>query len=251
MSAKRQTIAVATAVALAPLLVSVLGPGTASAHGYISSPASRQAQCAKGTVPCGPIKYEPQSVEGPKGLRDCAGGNASFRELNDDNKGWTVHNVGRTVNFVWTFTARHRTANYEYYIGNTRVGFVDGQNRPPGQSETHSITLGNFTGKQKLLAIWNIGDTANAFYACVDLNIGGSGGPTTTTTQPPTTTTTPPTTTSPTTTTTPPGQGWAAGTRYEVGTEVAYQNGRYVCVQAHTAQPGWEPAAAPALWQKI
>jgi chitin-binding protein len=27
------------------------------------------------------------------------------------------------------------------------------------------------SGKQKLLAIWNIADTANAFYACVDLQV--------------------------------------------------------------------------------
>ncbi|MFI9503485.1 lytic polysaccharide monooxygenase [Nocardia sp. NPDC052566] len=240
------------AAALTPLLVAVVGAGTANAHGYVSSPASRQAQCAQGTVSCGPIKYEPQSVEGPKGLRDCAGGNSQFNDLNDDNKGWKVHSVGRTVDFTWTFTARHRTSNYEYYIGNTRVGFVDGQNRPPGQTETHNINLGNFTGKQKLLAIWNIGDTANAFYACIDLNIGGTQPPTTT---PPTTT--PPTTTPPTTTTKPPtttpapGKTWTAGTRYEVGTEVSYEGVRYLCQQAHTAQQGWEPPNTPALWQKI
>jgi chitin-binding protein len=28
------------------------------------------------------------------------------------------------------------------------------------------------SGRQKLLAIWNIADTANAFYSCVDLQVG-------------------------------------------------------------------------------
>ena len=32
--------------------------------------------------------------------------------------------------------------------------------------------MGNRTGRQKVLAIWNVYDTANAFYACVDLQVG-------------------------------------------------------------------------------
>ena len=51
----------------------------AFAHGYFSSPASRQAQCARGVVSCGDIKWEPQSVEGPKGLRSCNGGVARLK----------------------------------------------------------------------------------------------------------------------------------------------------------------------------
>lgn len=168
---KKKIIAAASGVALTPAFVVVLA-GTASAHGYINSPPSRQAQCAAGTVQCGSIKYEPQSVEGPKGLRSCNGGNAAFAELNDDSKGWRATSVGRTASFTWTFTARHRTTNWEYYIGGTRVGVVSGNNAQPPSTVSHSVNLGNFTGRQKLLAIWNIADTSNAFYACVDLQIG-------------------------------------------------------------------------------
>jgi len=45
---------------------------------------------------------------------------------------------------------------------------------------------------------------------------------------------------------------WASGIAYIVGDEVAYpdENGiMYTCLQAHTAQAGWEPTNAPALWQ--
>lgn len=45
---------------------------------------------------------------------------------------------------------------------------------------------------------------------------------------------------------------WAAGIAYVVGDEVAYpdENGTmYTCLQAHTAQTGWEPPNVPALWQ--
>ncbi|MEV0681478.1 lytic polysaccharide monooxygenase auxiliary activity family 9 protein [Actinosynnema sp. NPDC050436] len=171
MALRRRIAALAAGVLAAPLLVVALPTSQAFAHGYVSSPPSRQAQCAKGTVSCGSIKYEPQSVEGPKGLRSCNGGVAGFADLNNDSKGWKVTNVGQTVTFNWVFTARHRTSNYEYYIGGKRVGFVDGKMQQPPASVSHTINLGGVTGKQKVLAIWNIGDTSNAFYACIDVNV--------------------------------------------------------------------------------
>jgi LysM repeat protein len=72
------------------------------------------------------------------------------------------------------------------------------------------VNFNGYSGRQKVLAIWNIGDTINAFYNCVDLTIaGGSGGTTTTPTTPTTTTPTTPTTT-PTTPTTSTGTCIAA-----------------------------------------
>ncbi|MBL1072974.1 lytic polysaccharide monooxygenase [Nocardia sp. 2] len=244
-------------------------PGDAHAHGYVSGPMSRQAQCAQGLVGCGEIRYEPQSAEGPKGLRSCSGGVARFADLDDDSKAWQVQSVGRTVTFNWTFTAQHRTQNWEYYIGDTRVGVVDGNNQQPAQSVSHTVDLGSFTGRQKLLAVWNIGDTANAFYSCIDLQIGGAGSTTTappmTTTTPPATTTRPPVTTNPPVTTRPPGTRpptttagptpageWKVHAQYAIGEVVTYQGGRYRCLQAHTVHdPNWTPTATPALWQRL
>ncbi|MER7080411.1 chitin-binding protein [Saccharopolyspora kobensis] len=171
MNKKPKLAAAIVGAAIAPFLVAI-PTSTASAHGYIDSPPSRQAQCAKGTVPCGPIKYEPQSVEGPKGLTSCSGGNQAFGELDDDSKGWTATPVGNSVNFNWTITARHATSTWEYFIGGNRVAvFDDGGKQPPSQF-SHTVDLGGVSGKQKLLAVWNVADTANAFYACVDLNVG-------------------------------------------------------------------------------
>ncbi|MGD9482059.1 carbohydrate-binding protein [Streptomyces sp. TRM70308] len=48
---------------------------------------------------------------------------------------------------------------------------------------------------------------------------------------------------------TPPGGTWAVGTAYRPGDKVTYGGRGYVCRQGHTAQPGWEPPNAPALWQ--
>nr|BFE67439.1 hypothetical protein GCM10020092_007400 [Actinoplanes digitatis] len=61
----------------------------ALAHGYVSSPPSRQALCASGAVAnCGQIQFEPQSVEGPKGLKSCDGGVAGFSVLADESRNW-------------------------------------------------------------------------------------------------------------------------------------------------------------------
>lgn len=44
---------------------------------------------------------------------------------------------------------------------------------------------------------------------------------------------------------------WEAGIAYAVGDKVVYPDAGstlYQCLQAHTAQSGWEPANVPALW---
>ncbi|MFD8274727.1 lytic polysaccharide monooxygenase auxiliary activity family 9 protein [Streptomyces flaveolus] len=170
MKSKRM-LAVAIGAGIAPLLAVTLPAGNASAHGYISSPPSRQAQCAAGTVSCGSIKYEPQSVEGPKGLMSCSGGNSAFAELDNDSKGWKVTPVSRTTSFNWRLTAQHATSTWQYYAGGRKVAeFNDGGARP-GATVTHQVNFGSLTGRQKVLAVWNIADTANAFYACVDVNV--------------------------------------------------------------------------------
>src|SRR5687767_11322563 len=68
----------------------------ASAHGYVSAPPSRQALCAQRVVAdCGAIQFEPQSVEGPKGLKRCDGGLPQFSILNDNSRAWPARAVGR------------------------------------------------------------------------------------------------------------------------------------------------------------
>ncbi|HEY3470259.1 MAG TPA: lytic polysaccharide monooxygenase [Amycolatopsis sp.] len=250
MTWKRTLFAAAAGALLAPVLVVVLPATTASAHGYISDPPSRQANCAAGKVPnCGDIVYEPQSVEGPKGLRSCDGGNSRFSQLSDESKPWPAKSVGTTVTFNWVFTARHATSNYEYYIGGTRVANIPGNNQQPPSTVSHQVNLAGYSGRVKVLAIWNISDTANAFYSCVDLQIGGGTPPPTTTTPPPTTTR-PPTTTPPPTTQPPSGGTWSAGTAYKAGDIVTYGGATYRCLQPHTAIAGWEPPNTPALWQR-
>ncbi|WP_262698880.1 MULTISPECIES: lytic polysaccharide monooxygenase auxiliary activity family 9 protein [Streptomyces] len=172
MNMKRK-LAVVVGAGIAPLVALSLPASEASAHGYISTPPSRQAQCAAGTVSCGDIKYEPQSVEGPKGLTSCSGGNAKFAELDDDSKGWAVTPIPSKADFTWKLTARHATNTWQYFVGGKKVAEVDDGGAQPGETVTHQVDFGDLKGKQKVLAVWNIADTANAFYACIDVNIGG------------------------------------------------------------------------------
>ncbi|MDE3724485.1 lytic polysaccharide monooxygenase [Nocardiopsis sp. N85] len=169
---RKRRLRAATAIAAATTLFFGLMPaGVANAHGYISNPLSRQAQCAAGIVQCGSIQWEPQSVEGPKGLTSCSGGNSQFSELNDDGRGWRVTDVGRTQPFTWTITANHRTSTWEYFIGGQRVDVFNDNGAQPPSTFTHNVDLSGYNGRQKLLAVWNIADTPNAFYVCVDINI--------------------------------------------------------------------------------
>jgi chitin-binding protein len=242
--------ALTVAAVVASLLVAV---APASAHGYISSPPSRQANCASGAVAnCGDIIYEPQSVEAPKGSMQCNGGGSRFAVLNDNSKNWPAASVGTTVTFNWVLTARHSTSTWEYFIGNTLLASFNDGGAQPGATKQHTVSMGGFRGRQTVLARWNIADTANAFYSCVDLIIGGGGGGTTPPTTPPTTrpTTNPPTT-SPTTAPPTNTGTWKAGTAYRVGDVVTYNGISYRCRQAHTALTGWEPPNVPALWLAI
>lgn len=204
-------------LAVAATVVALAFASPASAHGYVASPPSRQAMCASGRVAnCGEIIYEPQSVEGPKGLHSCSGGNARFAELDDPSKDWPATQVGNTVTFTWTFTARHATLDFEYWIGDTMIASFDGGGKqPPVGGVSHTVNLGGRTGRLLVLAVWNIADTANAFYSCVDLQVGGGGG---NPTPSPTISPTPPPTS-------PPGcsaPAWDAGTAYTGGQQVSY-----------------------------
>ncbi|MBT2510263.1 lytic polysaccharide monooxygenase [Streptomyces sp. ISL-98] len=188
----------AALIGLAVAGVSFLGTGSATSHGYTDSPISRQKLCANGTVTgCGPIQYEPQSVEGPKGFpaagpadgRICAGGNGQFAQLDDPRGGsWPATRVsgGQGYTFRWQFTARHRTTDFKYFITKngwdsskplTRAALESqpfmtvpyGGNQPPATLSHQGTIPTQKSGKHIILAVWTVHDTANAFYACSDV----------------------------------------------------------------------------------
>lgn len=169
---------VAAVAGAAALLAPVVVAPAASAHGWVTSPPSRQDHCATGATSfdCGQIRYEPHSVEAPKGSLRCSGGNARFGILDDESLPWPRTQVGSTVTMRWELTAQHATSTWEYFVdGVLHRTFADGGARPDAVVEH---TLENLpAGEHTILARWNVADTANAFYACVDVTVGpGDGG---------------------------------------------------------------------------
>ena len=193
---RKRTSAAVLGLAIAG--VSMFATGSASSHGYTDSPISRQKLCANGTVTgCGNIQWEPQSVEGPKGFpaagpadgKICAGGNSTFAQLDDPRGGnWPATQVtaGQGYSFRWQFTARHSTSDFRYYITKngwdstkplTRAALesqpfmtVPYGNQQPPATLTHQGSMPTQkTGKHVILAVWNVADTGNAFYACSDV----------------------------------------------------------------------------------
>ncbi|MFB7994229.1 lytic polysaccharide monooxygenase [Streptomyces sp. NPDC056002] len=178
----------------------VLSSGGASSHGYTDLPVSRQKLCADGTVTgCGNIQWEPQSVEGPKGFPAagpadgtiCSANHGEFAALDGakapDGTAWPTTKVtaGASQTFRWQFTARHSTTDFRYYI--TKNGWDDSKpltradldtapfltvpfsGQPPATlSHTGTLPSGK-SGHHVILAVWTIADTANAFYACSDV----------------------------------------------------------------------------------
>ncbi|AEW94262.1 MULTISPECIES: lytic polysaccharide monooxygenase auxiliary activity family 9 protein [Streptomycetaceae] len=197
MRTKRGKLSAAV-VGLGVLGATVLATGSANSHGYISTPPSRQALCAAGTVTdCGDIQWEPQSVEGPKGFplagpsdgTICSGGNDRFAELDDPRGGdWPATHLtgGQSYDFTWTLTARHATTDFKYYITNSSYDptrpltrselepepflTIPYNGAQPPSTVVHNATIpSGHTGKQLILGVWTIADTGNAFYACADV----------------------------------------------------------------------------------
>ncbi|QJC53972.1 chitin-binding protein [Paenibacillus albicereus] len=183
--------------------------GSASAHGYIDSPASRAKLCSTGVnTNCGNIVYEPQSLEakgnfpaGGPADGQIAGAGDAFPQLNaQTSTRWSKVNINSGTNtFTWKITARHATAEWKYYI--TKKGwdpnkaiaradleqfcYVKDTGAQPPATVTHTCNVpSDRTGYYVILGVWEVADTGNAFYSVVDVNIGGGTNPPADTTAP-------------------------------------------------------------------
>src|SRR5690606_16672680 len=124
---------------------------------------------------------------------------------------------------------------------------------------THKVDLSKFPGRRTVLAIWNIGDTPNAFYNCIDLNIGGGGSgqepPASSPASPPAEPGSPPASPPPSqsqpTQAPVDGAEWQPGVTNLTGDWLAYKGTRYRCRQRLTPSRSWEPEFPPALWQAL
>ncbi|TRX72714.1 N-acetylglucosamine-binding protein GbpA [Pseudomonas mangiferae] len=187
--------------------MSFVGASQVQAHGYMTNPASRSFKCSQGqNGDCGSIRYEPQSVEAPKGFpaagpadgKIASGGvRPDFSPLDRQTSDlWSKTTIKSGINnFAWKFTANHKTSKWEYYITRqgwdqnhvlTRSAFeptpfctVDGRNQQPPATVTHQCSVpAGHTGYHVILGVWEIADTVNSFYQVNDVLIeGGSTTP--------------------------------------------------------------------------
>lgn len=189
----------ASGMALALMFVIIVFSGKALAHGYIDSPSSRADLCAKGVnKKCGFIIYEPQSLEAHKGFPAAgpadgkiASADGAFPELDQQSATrWSkVSITPGTTTFHWTIEANHATTSWKYYITKqnwnpdeplTRASFdltpfcsVEYKGKQPPHSYSDTCEVPSRTGYQVILAVWEIADTANAFYNVIDVDFGG------------------------------------------------------------------------------
>ncbi|WP_422657702.1 lytic polysaccharide monooxygenase [Paenibacillus sp. EC2-1] len=184
---------------LAAFLMVILAQ-KASAHGWVDSPGSRAILCKNGqNTDCGAIVYEPQSLEAPKGFPAAgpadgkiASAGGAFPKLDEQSATrWTKVNMSSGQNtFTWKLTAAHATTSWKYYITKpnwnpnaalTRDSFDltpfcsvnHGGTRPPS-TYSDTCNVPQRTGYHVILAVWEIADTANAFYNVIDVNFGGN-----------------------------------------------------------------------------
>ncbi|EJR63609.1 lytic polysaccharide monooxygenase [Bacillus toyonensis] len=189
------------AVALtAGIIGTTLIPQNAYAHGFVEKPGSRSALCSPTygalNVNCGSVMYEPQSLEVPKGFPQAgpvdgqiASAGGKFGGILDQQTAdrWFKNTItGGENTFTWKFTAPHLTSKWHYYITKigwnpnkalTRadfepIGTVQHDGSAASNNVAHKINVPtDRSGYHVILAVWDVADTANAFYNVIDVNL--------------------------------------------------------------------------------
>lgn len=175
---------------------------SAFGHGYIMN--SRAKQCAQGVNHnCGPVTWEPQSVEGPDrfpstGPADgtiAAAGSPRWVALNEQTPTrWHKVDMQPGNNtFNWHFTATHVSKDWRYFITKqdwdqtqplTRDSFdlnpfcsYSGNFQHPDVDISHTCNVPNRSGYQVILGVWDVGDTSASFYNVIDVKMPDDGTP--------------------------------------------------------------------------
>ncbi|RJE90123.1 chitin-binding protein [Paenibacillus sp. 1011MAR3C5] len=202
----------ASGFALVLVAIMTIMADRVSAHGYVESPASRAIQCKNGlNTDCGAIVYEPQSLEAPKGFPAAgpadgkiASAGGAFPKLDEQSSTrWSkVALSGGQQTFTWKFTANHASTSFRYFI--TKANWNPNSPLTRDQFESTPFCTVNYGGAQPpfsyshtcnvptdrsgyhvILAVWDVDNTANAFYNVIDVNLSGtSNGDTTAPTAP-------------------------------------------------------------------
>lgn len=184
-------------------------PKEVSAHGYVSTPISRGYQgqldsrvlgWTQAHAIYGNVISNPQSLEYLKGfpergprdgrIASAEGGLGQIGDFVLDNQSedrWKKQDINTgNLNLQWTYTALHRTSKWHYYITKSgwnpnqplsrdsfeKVSEVTHNGTLPVINDVHSINIPeDRSGYHVILAVWDIADTANAFYNVIDVNV--------------------------------------------------------------------------------
>ncbi|AQS39861.1 hypothetical protein Sps_04778 [Shewanella psychrophila] len=177
---------------------SLLASTGVMAHAYISTPGAeaRGYMCQLGkNSDCGPVQYEPQSLEAPKGFpqlgpvdgKIASAAQGNFSELDEQTPlRWTKNKMeAGPMTMTWHYKAKHKNQGFEYYMTKqswdpskplTRDSFdltpfcsIAGDGQLTQDDMSHECTVPERSGYQIILGIWSVADTANAFYNVVDV----------------------------------------------------------------------------------
>ncbi|TKV57180.1 chitin-binding protein [Nakamurella flava] len=192
--------------------LTIAGATPAAAHGYVAGTVVSRAAASQ-NADRGAVANEPQSLEAPKGfpaagpadgrLASAGGLFGGVLDQQTATRWWKNPVAAGPLTVTWQYTAAHRTSQWRYYL--TKPGW--NPNAPLTRSEleliatvphdgsaasmnpSHTITIpADRSGYQILYAVWDVADTANAFYNTIDLDVGAAGSnPTPATTTTPTT----------------------------------------------------------------
>ncbi|AZQ85389.1 hypothetical protein EKO29_16200 [Colwellia sp. Arc7-635] len=167
---------------------------SAYSHAYLTSSRAKLCQ-ERQNLNCGPVIYEPQSLEGMDGFSSSGPKDGTIASAGREDQ-WSLLNeqtptrwkkvamTSGSNTFQWNFKALHRTKDYKYYI--TKQGWdstqplsrsafdltpfcqVQGNNALPAQKENHRCNVPNRTGYQIILGVWDVSDTDASFYNVID-----------------------------------------------------------------------------------
>lgn len=195
----RKVVTAAVAVSTCALLMST----TIFAHGYIEQPASRAYKGSNAlglNTNVGSAQYEPQSIEALKGYpaagpadgHIASGGLAGFAPLDDQTSTrWHKTDIKTgALKVQWKLTAQHATASWKYYMTKQgwnpneplkrsalqEIAVINDNGAKPAATVSHTINIpSDRSGYHVILGVWDISDTANAFYQVIDVNVTGQG----------------------------------------------------------------------------
>ncbi|MFD0590970.1 lytic polysaccharide monooxygenase [Paenibacillus sp. GCM10027627] len=170
---------------------------SSSAHGYVQNPPSRGYLCnTTVNTGCGDARYNPHNLEALKGWPAAgpadgqiasAAGRYPLLDAQTSSRWSKVSMTAGPRTFQWSLSAAHSTASWKYYITKqnwdpnaplTRDQFdlVPFCNIPytgsPPNPYSSTCNVPARTGYQVILAVWEVADTANAFYNVIDADFG-------------------------------------------------------------------------------